>query len=261
MHSDKRNWGRGPDIVINFSGLSNSSLLGCALRLIPNAAEVRILQGPLRGKCWIAGSWNHGCWLGSYEAEKQRRIIQLVRQGMVCWDVGAHVGYYTLLFAELLRVAGKVFAFEPVPANLDLLGRHVLVNRCANVQILPCALADFDGRAEFAPGPNSSMGRIASGGSLTVPCRSADSLISSGEADVPDPIKLDVEGAEVAVLRGARCLLEGGRTTWFIATHGEREHRACLEILDEFRCEVQPLDRRSLERSFELMASPVRCET
>jgi hypothetical protein len=92
--------------VINFSGISNSVLLGRALRLplrlIPKQAEVRILQGPLRGKRWIAGSSNHGCWLGSYEAAKQRKIIEFLRPGMVCWDVGVNVGFYTLLFAELV---------------------------------------------------------------------------------------------------------------------------------------------------------------
>ncbi len=76
---------------------------------------MHVVQGPLRGKRWIAGSSNHGCWLGSYELAKQRKVIELVRPGMVCWDVGAHVGFYTLLFAELVGPLGRVFAFEPLP--------------------------------------------------------------------------------------------------------------------------------------------------
>lgn len=97
--------------MINFSGLSGRGLLGRAvrlpLRLIPKQAGVRILQGPLCGRRWIAGSSNHGCWLGSFEAEKQRKISELVRPGMVCWDVGANVGFYTLLLAELVGAAGS----------------------------------------------------------------------------------------------------------------------------------------------------------
>lgn len=247
--------------MINFSGLSNSSLLGRAarlpLRLIPRDAEVRILQGPLRGKRWVAGSSNHGCWLGSYEAAKQRRIFQLIRPGMVCWDVGAHVGFYTLLFAELAGPAGRVFSFEPVPANVELLRHHVWINGYANVEILPFALADFDGEAEFDPGPNSSMGPIVAGGSWKVPCRSADSLIRSGAVEAPDVIKLDVEGAEAAVLRGAKELLATGRATWLIAIHGERERGECLEILRGSGYEVQAIDGRRLADSNELLACPL----
>lgn len=92
--------------MINFSGISDSKFVGRALRLslrlVPEQAKVRILQGALQGKRWIAGSSNHGCWLGSYEAAKQRKMTGLVRPGMVCWDVGANVGFYTLLFAELV---------------------------------------------------------------------------------------------------------------------------------------------------------------
>jgi len=194
--------------MINFSGISNSGLPGRALRillrLIPDGGVVRVVQGPLRGKRWIAGSSNHGCWLGSYEAAKQRKAVELVRPGMVCWDVGANVGFYTLLFAELVGPQGKVFAFEPLGRNVDLLRRHVEINGYRNVRIFPCALADFDGEVSFDPGPNPSIGRIAPSGPLRVPCARADTLLATGEVEAPDVIKIDVEGAEAAVLRGAR---------------------------------------------------------
>src|ERR1039458_10694426 len=156
--------------MLNLSSLSNRSLLGKAvrlpLRLIPAWMEVRIVQGPLRGKRWIAGSSNHGCWLGSYEAAKERKMIELVRPGMVCWDVGANVGFYTLLLAELVGAGGRVFAFEPVPRNVELLRRHVEMNRYLHVRIFSCALGDFDGETGFGPGPNTSMGHMAAGGPL-----------------------------------------------------------------------------------------------
>ena len=160
--------------MINFSGISNFGLLGRALRLplrlVPKEADVRILQGPLRGNRWIAGSSNHGCWLGSYEAAKQRKIIEFVRRGMVCWDVGANVGFYTLLFAGLVGGEGRVLAFEPFPRKVELLRRHVEMNRRRNVRIFPSALGDFDGETGFHPRPGASMGRIAPGGPLRVPC-------------------------------------------------------------------------------------------
>lgn len=97
--------------MINFSSISSSKFIGrmlrLPLRLVPRELEVRILQGPLRRKRWIARSSEHGCWLGSYEAAKQERMIEFVRPGMVCWDVGANVGFYTLLLAELVGGAGS----------------------------------------------------------------------------------------------------------------------------------------------------------
>jgi FkbM family methyltransferase len=243
--------------VINFSGISDSKLAGRAmrlpLRLIPDSAVVRILQGPLRGKRWIAGSSNHGCWLGSYEAVKQRKIRELVRPGMLCWDVGANVGFYTLLLAELVGAGGRVFAFEPVPRNVELLRRHVEMNRCQNVRILPCALGDSDGEAEFDPGPDTSRGRIAAGGPLKVPCSRADTLLAAGEVEAPDVIKIDVEGTEADVLRGA-CGAMVRRPMVFLATHGETAHWACVELLAASGYKVRALDGGPPEGTDEVVA-------
>ena len=239
------------------SGISNSKVIGRALRLplrlIPREAEVRILQGPLRGKRWIARSSNHGCWLGSYEAAKQRKIIEFVRPGMVCWDVGANVGFYTLLFAELVGVSGRVFAFEPVPRNLELLQRHVSMNRYQNVRIFPCALGDFDGEAGFDLGPNPSMGHMAAGGPLKMRCSRGDTLLAAGEVEAPDVIKIDVEGAEGDVLRGA-CGAMQNRPMVFLATHGEIAHRACLDLLAASGYEVRALDGGPPEETDEIAA-------
>jgi len=211
------------------------------------------LQGPLRRKRWIAGSSNHGCWLGSYEAAKQRKIIELVRPGMVCWDLGAHVGFYTLLLAELVGAGGRVFAFEPVPGNVELLRRHVEMNRYQNVRIFPCALGDFDGETGFDPGPSTSMGHMAAGGPLRVSCSRADTLLAAGEVEAPDVIKIDVEGAEADVLRGACGAMEK-RPLVFLATHGETAHRACLELLATSGYKVSALDGGPPEGTDEVVA-------
>ena len=252
----KRKGERGSS-VINFSDISNSALLGRALRLplrlIPKEAEVRILQGPLRGKRWIAGSSNHGCWLGSYEVAKQRKIMEFVRPGMVCWDVGANVGFYTLLFAELVGGEGRVFAFEPFPRNVELLRRHVEMNRYRNARIFPCALGDFDGETKFDPGPGSSMGHIGAEGPLSVLCSRADTLLAAGEVEAPDVIKIDVEGGEADVLRSALRVLER-HPVIFLATHGETVHRECVELLMASGYKVHALDGGSPEGTDEILA-------
>jgi FkbM family methyltransferase len=243
--------------VLDLSGISNSRFVGrvlrLPLRLVPREAEVRILQGPLRGKRWIAGSSDHGCWLGSYEATKQKTIASLVRRGMVCWDVGANVGFYTLLLAELVGPGGRVFAFEPFRSNVAVLRRHVQINGYQNVRIFPCALGDFDGDAGFAPGPTTAMGHLTAGGPLRVACSRADTLLTAGQIEVPDVIKLDVEGAEADVLRGALRALEH-RPILFVATHGETAHRTCLDLLAASGYTVSALDGGPPEKTDELIA-------
>ena len=100
---------------MNFSGVSNKSIVGKALRfplrLIPCGAQMTILQGPLRGKRWIAGSSDHGCWLGSYEYPKQRAFSAAISHGDVVYDLGANVGFYSLLASVLVGTKGQVFSF------------------------------------------------------------------------------------------------------------------------------------------------------
>jgi len=243
--------------MLNLSGITYSKLVGRALRLplhlVPRSAEVRILQGPLRGKHWIAGSSNHGCWLGSYEAAKQRKIIERVRPGMVCWDVGANVGFYTLLLAELVGASGRVFAFEPVPRNVELLRRHLEMNKYQNVRVLPCALGDVDGEVGFDPGMSHLVGRMADKGRWKVTCSKADSLLDAGEIEAPDVIKVDVEGAEAAVIRGALRAM-GRHPVIFLATHGEEVHRECVELLTASGYRVGALDGGPSEGTDEVEA-------
>src|SRR5437868_8178233 len=111
--------------MINFGRLSERSFLGRiardALRLLPKDATVPVLQGRLRGKKWVVGSGEHGYWLGSYEAVKQKAFVAVASGKQVVYDVGANVGFYSLLAATLVTKGGRVFAFEPLPRNLFFL--------------------------------------------------------------------------------------------------------------------------------------------
>ena len=97
---------------MNFSGISNKKLLGKLLRFpfrfIPTDMRMPILQGRLKGKKWIVGSSNHGCWLGSYEYEKRLVFEKTVTKGSIVFDIGAHVGFYTLLASVLVGPGGRV---------------------------------------------------------------------------------------------------------------------------------------------------------
>ncbi|MRS05344.1 FkbM family methyltransferase, partial [bacterium] len=85
---------------MNFSAIPDNSigkLLRVILKLIPAGTQVRIIQGRLKGRKWIVGSSVNGCWLGSYELDKQKLIEKTIQPGEVVYDLGANVGFYTLL--------------------------------------------------------------------------------------------------------------------------------------------------------------------
>src|SRR6185437_3548178 len=121
---------------MNLSGISSSSSLGRILRLplslIPANVVLPVMSGPMRGMKWISGSCTHGCWLGSYEYEKQRLFDAAIPPHGTVWDIGANVGLYTLLAS---RKAARVIAVEPLPDNIRYLERHRQLNKIRNVEI------------------------------------------------------------------------------------------------------------------------------
>ncbi len=174
---------------MNFSGISKQKTLGkllrFPLRLVPARAKMPIMQGAFKGKKWIAGSSDHGCWLGSYEIAKRRVFETHVTKGSIVFDVGAHVGYYTLLASVLAGAEGRIFAFEPLPQNLQFLREHVRINHLANVTVIDAAVAEKSGETRFQIGPSRSMGQLAAGGELPVRVVALDEQIAAGELPPP----------------------------------------------------------------------------
>jgi FkbM family methyltransferase len=247
--------------MIDFSGILRSTMLGsllrAPLRLLPREAVVPILQGPLKGKRWISGSGNNGCWLGTYELPKQLAMLRFIRAGMVCYDVGANVGFYTLFFSHLVGAGGKVLAFEPFPRNVALLRRHIELNRCANVTVFDAAIGDREGTTLFEEAPSASMGRVSDHGRLAVECRRLDRIVSEGFSP-PDLIKIDVEGAESTVLAGAVEILQKYAPIIFLATHGREQHHKCAAILNQHAYWVGGATGEAADQSDELLAVPTR---
>lgn len=244
---------------MDFSRLSSRGIAGKVLRqplkLIPKSARMPIMQGRLRGKKWITGSsTNHGFWLGTRE-HKQRRIFEgTVTEGSVVYDVGAHVGFYSLLSSVITGPQGKVFSFEPFENNLRFLKEHLRINNADNVTIFETAVSDKPGKAFFAQGIGSFDGRLAESGGIEVDTITLDDLHELGELPAPDFIKMDIEGGEVAALAGARKLLEQYHPTIFLATHGRDVHARCIEFLESLGYQLSFTDDQPRELSTEVLA-------
>jgi methyltransferase, FkbM family len=231
--------------MINLSGFSPSGLLGRLLRLplhiLPGNFVVRVLQGPMRGAKWIVGAATHGCWLGTYEADKQLKFTTILQRGDVVLDVGANVGFYTLLAARCVGAEGRVIAVEPNPRNVRFLQRHIALNEQSQVRIIAAAAGSSDGVAKFAVDEHAEMGRLAAHGTETVAVRALDSLAVELGLGRVRMMKIDVEGAELHVLRGASVILERDKPFIFLATHGAQVTSDCLDFLSARGYRVDPL--------------------
>lgn len=170
----------------------------------------------------IVGSYraNHSMQRGTYEPEETNLIEQLLREADVFVDVGANLGFYTCL----ARQASKhVIAVEPQVRNLELLYQNLMVNHWPDVEVYPVGLSDRPGLATLygATGTGASLLKGWAGYSArfreTIPVSTLDILLGERFAGQKLLIKIDVEGAEYAVLQGSeRTLARSPRPTWLI---------------------------------------------
>jgi FkbM family methyltransferase len=209
----------------------------------------------LRGWKWITGSSTHGCWLGTYERETQGVLARLVHEGDVVYDIGANVGFFTLLSAKLAGRGGAVYAFEPLPQNLDVLRRHIALNG-AGARVFDVALSSSSGVARFASGANPSMGRLEEGGDIEVRTETLDGLVTSGQIPPPRAMKIDVEGAEYDVLTGATELLARDRPFILLSTHGYRIHERCCALLGGLGYEIEMIRDGTADGQYTVVAAP-----
>jgi len=250
----------GQNITLNLSAFSNGTLIGrwlrAPLRLIPPTAVVPIVYGPLRGKKWIVGSGNHGCWLGSFEHRKQREFVRAIKPGDVVYDIGANAGFYSLLAGGLVGEKGHVYSFEPLQDNLRNLREHMEMNRVTNCTVMEVAASSADGVALFDPTSDRYSAHLSTKGNIRVRTAALDTLVSREEIRPPDFMKIDIEGAEYDCLRGCAHTIRTFRPIVFLATHGQDIHDACRNQLIEWEYEVGSLDARPVESTDELIARP-----
>jgi len=150
-----------------------------------------------------------------FEEGEQSFLQSFLQPGMAVLDCGAHHGLYTLLASKKVGPKGEVVAFEPSPRERWKLYWHVKMNRCPNVQIEPFALGSREGDARLficlgqETGCNSLRPPAVSEPTkpIQVAVTTLDGYWERFRIDVPDFIKLDIEGAELEALKGAVRLL------------------------------------------------------
>ena len=229
--------------TVRLAGLRRLPVLGSFLhwasgKLVPrdSLTWVQVQRGPAQG-LWLHLNprTGHSYFEGEGEVEVQRVMEQYLRPGMIFYDIGANIGFFSLLAARIVGKEGRVIAFEPDPELAARLLVHVRRNDFQVISVEEKAVWCEPGtvsfaRADPATSPDRGLGHIVTRGvedTIQVNSVSMDNFVLGAPA--PDFLKCDVEGAEVEVFRGAGRLLTEKRPAILCEMHSDENCRVLLE--------------------------------
>ncbi len=198
---------------------------------------VTIETGPMKGvKLATSKNISHAHVAGTYELEVMTAIAQALKPDWTCYDLGASVGYVTLLMAAKSK---RVFAFEPAPHAAAELERQIAANRFDNVTLTRLPVSDRVQSVRFAL-TDAAYGSSIIDGETHWPVQTFETttidLFAAGHP-APDFIKIDIEGAEGPALAGARETLRSKRPVICCEVHS-------LDAWREVRDVLEPLEYR-----------------
>ncbi len=195
--------------------------------------------------------------LGHHEPRLQEAFQKFALPGRVVYDVGAHIGFFSLAAARLVGPQGKVLAFEPDPDNVDRLMQHAARNNLkGRLQIIPAAVwsCTSSGGIPFRRGQTrrshggisngENIPPLADGEMMAVPALSLDDLVQTGHP-IPDVIKVDVEGGEREVLKGGEQLFSKSSPVLLCEIHEEKSVRWICDWLAQRAYAVEWLTTQS----------------
>lgn len=189
------------------------------LLALANLSRYRLpVKGRLRNGMSIWVPWNDHIGQiiyadGYYEPDLVAVIERILKPGMVFFDVGAHIGQYTLVASQVVGQTGQLHSFEPDPETYGFLEASVALNNLDNVHLNRAALSSQAGVGQLYLASVSRLGDNSlappkgySGVSCEVRCLTLDEYITAKRLSRVDVMKVDIEGAELAMLQGGRQL-------------------------------------------------------
>ena len=171
--------------------------------------DVAVRNGIAKGLKFNTGESCPELALGTYEVPIQKIFAQHLKTGDVFYDIGANVGFFSIIAAKLVGQGGKVYAFEPGSENAKSIRHNGELNNFNQIEVIEKAVSNTSGTGEFLLAKYSGGHALATAdappdlaGKVTVDLVSIDDLIASGQIEPPNFVKIDVEGAELDVLKG-----------------------------------------------------------
>jgi FkbM family methyltransferase len=199
-------------------------------------APQRIKAGGQR--LWVPTAWDAQL-LVAHEELVFRELQQIIRAGTTVYDVGANVGLFSARFARWIGADGWLYALEPNPVCVYFLRANLEQVGSGNFTILPVAASDYRSDIPFSLNYGSSLIGVGAGSAvarkpghqIAVEGEKVDALIARLHLRAPDFVKLDVEGAEAAVVAGMMGTLEKHRPGLMVELHGRQAASETLRIL------------------------------
>jgi FkbM family methyltransferase len=179
---------------------------------------------------------------GLLEIPVQEALARHLPPGGVLYDVGANLGFFALLGARLAGPEGRVYAFEPVPETAQAIREHAELNRLANIEVIERAAGASRGRGQLQLVDDRSWSKLEAFGDhpstervVEVELVAIDELVGAGELAPPAVVKIDVEGAELEVLRGMAATLATHRPAVICELHGTQREFAAFMAQQGYR--------------------------
>ena len=234
-------------------GPISSGLRSALNRAAPKGlTEVEVAGGLLAGTHLILNLQSEkDYWLGTYEIDLQEAIRDLVKPGMVAYDLGSNIGYISLMTAKKVGPQGKIFAFEPLPENQERLRKNLALNPDLNIELIPMAVGESSGKKQFLTHSSGGMGKLSGADgrdvqyqkSIEVECTSLDEFVFKQGNPKPELIKMDIEGGEGLALRGMSKLIPEVKPLFIIELHGKEAAELCWQILTKAGYTISKLSK------------------
>lgn len=229
--------------------------------------EHRVDAGPAKGITFlIKMPDDKGIWTGTYEIDFATLLAASVTPGSVAYDIGSWHGFFAGVMAA--QGASHVHVFEPLPANAERIRRLVALNPGRKITLHACAVGERESEMDLMIMPETSMAKLeastfqadnTSATRVRVKVRSID--VMAGEIAPPSLMKIDVEGAEAMVLRGARETIHRYRPVIFAEVHSTTLLIECRALLEAVGYRVDTIDHdpaNALSKDvFQIKAEPV----
>ena len=191
---------------------------------------------PMADSAFIVGEYEPGC---------VRALREHLPKGSVCVDVGANVGYFSILMSRgFVGKQGQTIAFEPMPETVEVLRENVEVNHLENVIVVAAAASDGSGSVEILSDATDRATKTASMVGYHVEGQAQKTVVRSirlddyfdGSMRLPSLIKIDVEGAELMALKGARETIAKANPILIVEIHGwgSPGSQEVLNLLSDF---------------------------
>ena len=222
---------------------------------------IEVAAGDLKGyKLQLNLKAEKSRWLGTYEPELQAALRDYLRPGQTVYDVGANIGYVSLLMAHNVGPQGRVFAFEALPVNVERIHNNLRLNNISNVTLVSAAVIDKTAPVTFFVHDSVGMGKAAGSAGrgveqykaeISVPGLSLDEFVYVQGNPAPAAVKMDIEGGEVLALPGMQRLLAEHHPLMFLELHGPESEKVAWQTL-----RAAGYTLRAMEKGSPLIPSP-----